>query len=96
LWAEAKASLSGAVWWLETADLVQMAVAKPPVEIPPAAQNGVRADKVRSAAPKRRALAPSAPFCQDGFAKGGSGGMLFSTTDYPKANSPRNRLHGFA
>jgi hypothetical protein len=31
--------------------------------------------RVRSAAPKRRALAPSAPFCQDGFATGGSGGM---------------------
>jgi hypothetical protein len=31
--------------------------------------------KVRSAAPKRRALAPAAPSRQDGFATGRSGGM---------------------
>ena len=35
----------------------------------------LRKNSLRSAAPKRRALARSAPFCQDGFATGGSGGM---------------------
>jgi toxin ParE1/3/4 len=47
----------------------------------------------------RRALALSAPFCQDGFATGGSGGMsseAFSTTEHPRQNRAANRLHRFA
>ena len=53
----------------------------------PADRRTVLARRVRCSAPKRRALALSAPFCRDGFAMGRSGAGRFATNGHLNASS---------